>query len=389
MPRPPSVKESAVEAAISRLCNSGLPPLELFEQVAARLRGVVPYTAGCWKPLDPETLLFTGFAIEDPEPGTLRAVRWRFIDNELLEPDHGKFRILARRRQPVTTLEAATHGEPERSLRYRQLHKKLGFGAELRAVFRTGRACWGSVALVRATGEPDFSRREVAFVGRLCDHIALGLRQSMLREVTLPDEGNELPGMMVLREDLSVESTTSRAEKWLDEFPGDAGVGLELPVAVYAVARGVWGAQGGPGGTSRASRVRLTDGRWIALHAAPLHQHDADDRRVAVMFSAATPADMTPLRLELYGLSDREGDVTRQLVCGLSVDDIATALYISRHTVKDHIKAIYAKVGVTNRAELTATLFHEQYAPTFDASRLREFTPSVAHAPHRMWDPSN
>src|SRR5262249_11383549 len=154
----------------------------LFEEVAKRLRPVVQYTAGCWKPTDPDTLLFTGFAIEDPAPGMLRSVCWRFVDNELFEPDFAKFGDLARKRRPVTTLHEATHGEPERSARYRRIHRELGFGAELRAVFRTGRAVWGSVALVRAQGDPDFSRDEIAFVTRISDHLAFGLRLALLHD---------------------------------------------------------------------------------------------------------------------------------------------------------------------------------------------------------------
>jgi DNA-binding NarL/FixJ family response regulator len=36
--------------------------------------------------------------------------------------------------------------------------------------------------------------------------------------------------------------------------------------------------------------------------------------------------------------------------------------------VRDHVKAIFEKVGVSSRGELVATLFAEHYAPThFDA----------------------
>jgi len=174
------VKGIAAEAAIASLSASGLPALELFARVGECLRRVVAYDAGCWKPTDPETLLFTGFAIEDSEPGRLTSVRWRFVENELLEPDFAKFRELARRRRPVTTLHEETHGEPERSARYRKIHRELGFGAELRAVFRSGGACWGSVALVRDRHEPNFNPDEVAFVERVCDHVALGLPVCLL-----------------------------------------------------------------------------------------------------------------------------------------------------------------------------------------------------------------
>jgi hypothetical protein len=82
----------------------------------------------------------------------------------------------------VTTLHEETHGEPERSARYREIHRELGFGAELRAVFRSGGACWGSVALVRHRSEPNFNRDEIAFVEGLCDHVALGLRLARFQQ---------------------------------------------------------------------------------------------------------------------------------------------------------------------------------------------------------------
>lgn len=33
------------------------------------------------------------------------------------------------------------------------------------------------------------------------------------------------------------------------------------------------------------------------------------------------------------------------------------------HTVRDYVKAIFAKVGVSSRGELVAKLFAEHYAP--------------------------
>jgi len=374
MPRAPlGLKGIDTEAAIARICTGGLPQLELFDRVARQLRRVVPYDAGCWKPTDPETLLFTGFAIEDPQPGRLSSVRWRFVDNELLEPDYAKFQSLARAREPVTTLQQATHGEPERSRRYREIHRTLGFGAELRAVFRSGHACWGSVALVRNEGEPDFNRRETAYVARLCTHIALGLRLALLREAATAD-ADPTPGLIVLHDDLTLDSLTPAAAAWLEQMPADLGTGLELPAAVYAAARRA--RADCDGARPPVARVRLESGRWLLLHAAPLEASRSTVQRIGIVLAPAGPVEITPLRLELHGLSEREREVTRLLVRGLSTDDIATTLQISRHTVKDHTKAAYAKLGVTSRHELTAKLFDEHYLPTLDANRVRDLRPS-------------
>jgi DNA-binding CsgD family transcriptional regulator len=371
-PTPLGIKGLAAEAAIADICARGLPALDLFERVAERLRRLVPYSAGCWKPTDPTTLLFTGFAIEDPQPGRLDSVRWRFVENELLEPDFAKFRRLVRGSEPVTTLHRATHGEPERSARYRALHRELGFGAELRAVFCSGSACWGSVALVRDEGEPDFTRDEIAFVRRLCGHVALGLRLALLHERG-PAAESAAPGMLVLDDELAVESLTSQAAHWLERFPADLGTGLELPAAVYAVARRARSAVAGEsGGRPAVARVRLDSGRWLLVHAAALAGSPGGDQRIAVVLAPAAPVEITPLRLELHGVSERECDVARLLVRGLSTGEIAAALHITRHTVRDHVKAIYAKLEVRSRPELTAKLFDEHYLPALDASRLRE-----------------
>lgn len=48
---------------------------------------------------------------------------------------------------------------------------------------------------------------------------------------------------------------------------------------------------------------------------------------------------------------------------GLSNPEIAAELTLSPHTVRDHLKAIFAKVGVGSRGELVAKLFAEHYGP--------------------------
>jgi DNA-binding CsgD family transcriptional regulator len=72
---------------------------------------------------------------------------------------------------------------------------------------------------------------------------------------------------------------------------------------------------------------------------------------------APTPAprsDLTSLLLRLHGLSARQREVAQLLISGLRTDEIAAHLHISPHTLHDHIKAIFTKLGVQGRAELTA-----------------------------------
>jgi DNA-binding CsgD family transcriptional regulator len=371
---PLGAQGAAAEAAITRLSLQGLPALEFLERAAAPLRQVVPYRAGCWKLVDPQTLLWTGFGLEDGGTGTLAAARWRFIDNELLVPDYGKDADLAGRRLPVSTLHRETHGEPGRSARYRMMHRTLGLGAELRAAFRTGGTCWGISALLRGEDEPDFSDKEIAFIARIGAHLGHGLRDALLREQAAAGMPARAPGVIVLGRDGAVRSLTDQASFWLEQFPPDHQAALELPVAVHAVARRAFAAQGlRPAGPSTA-HVRLTSGRWLAIQAASLRSDDDPGQdSVAVTLVPASAVELEPLRLAMYDLTARERDVVKLLARGASNDAIARALWISRHTVKDHVKAVYAKLQVTSRAELSAKLFHEHIGPQLDSQHVREF----------------
>jgi DNA-binding NarL/FixJ family response regulator len=54
-------------------------------------------------------------------------------------------------------------------------------------------------------------------------------------------------------------------------------------------------------------------------------------------------------------LSDRELEVVRALARGLSNQEIATELYLSVNTVRNHIQRISAKLGVNTRLEIAIT----------------------------------
>jgi PAS domain S-box-containing protein len=68
----------------------------------------------------------------------------------------------------------------------------------------------------------------------------------------------------------------------------------------------------------------------------------------SVADSALTPVDH-PLLKEL---SDREREVLSHLMAGSRVATIAQTLFISPNTVRNHLKAIYRKVGASSQNEL-------------------------------------
>ncbi|MEJ7626391.1 MAG: LuxR C-terminal-related transcriptional regulator [Ferruginibacter sp.] len=52
-------------------------------------------------------------------------------------------------------------------------------------------------------------------------------------------------------------------------------------------------------------------------------------------------------------LTRREKEVISELSKGLYYKEIAVKIFISKETVKKHVKSIYRKMGVRNRVEAT------------------------------------
>ena len=66
---------------------------------------------------------------------------------------------------------------------------------------------------------------------------------------------------------------------------------------------------------------------------------------------------------EKSDLSHRELEVIQLVIQGYKNRDIAAKLFISEKTVKNHLSAIFNKLGVTDRLELTLYVFEKRFFP--------------------------
>ena len=116
---------------------------------------------------------------------------------------------------------------------------------------------------------------------------------------------------------------------------------------------------GGQGGGNVVT-VPGSDG-WMTLHASL--PGPPGDGRVAVVLERAGGARSATVRLEAFGATAREREVATLLARGLSRAEMAEALVLSPHTVEDHVKSLYEKLGVASRQELVARVFLDEYLP--------------------------
>jgi DNA-binding CsgD family transcriptional regulator len=346
------------EQAIVRLCHAGLDSRALRVEALRRLRAAVPVDAAFWATVDPATLLFTGSVVDEiPE-----SVTAAFLANEFLQDDVNKFVQLARAPRPVQTLYEATRDDPAASPRYRDILAPVGLGDELRAALRTGSVTWGVMCLHRDLAGSRFSPAEAALLERVAPHLAVGLRMALRLEQARGEPAPDGPGLVVLADDLSIAAVTAPAERWLAEI-SDWPRRDEPPQAVRAVAARLLALERSADGASPLPRARVQarSGQWLVLHASRLAGPGGG--QIAVILEPATPADVAPLALQAYGLTERETQVAQLVLQGHSTNEIAAVLSIAALTVQQHLKAVFDKTGVHSRRALVAEVFVRQYLP--------------------------
>jgi DNA-binding CsgD family transcriptional regulator len=363
-------KEQAV-ARIARAAGKGLDLVGFWEEARDALAPAIPHhLAPCWYTLDPASLLVTSHY----DHGMIPQLPSEWLAHEYQDKDCHKLADIARAKDKLSTLHEATGGDPSTSPRFKRYIAPYGGDQELLLALqtRTGEP-WGVLALYRAPGQREFSSEERELLRSLAPHLAEGARRGLLVGEATEPEQPQAPGLVVLTETFQTESLTPGVDRWLRELPGGDSEHDTLPHAVLSVAgQALRTATSEIPGEVAFARVLSRSGHWIVLHGAVLQSSGRP--RIAVIVEPAHPARISPLLMAAYGLSDREQEVTRQVLSGSATTEIAHTLHISPHTVQQHLKAIFEKTSVRSRRELVTKIFFTHYEP-----RLRDNEQRALH----------
>jgi DNA-binding CsgD family transcriptional regulator len=359
-------------AAVERVCSIADTADSLLEGLSAEMHRAVPHSGATWFGVDPATMLATAPSRIEYQEAGLCDTFWHL---EFYEQDMSLFADLARGERAVA-LRLALDGRPARSIRYRDFMRPQGYEDELRAVFQSGASTWGVVGLYRDSATQPFDHDDVAVIKGISGIVADAFRHHA--RAANPWLGqSSAPGLLMLDGDGRMLSSNAEAIGWLRELlpmswspAGETDSfevfeyrhrDVEVPtplLALVAKARAI-----GDGRERGPARLRVRDrrGRWLVLHASALTGPSNDAGTVALVIEAAKSAEVAPIIIEAYSLTPRERDVLAALARGESTAEIAAGLFLSPHTVRDYVKAVFEKFGVSSRGELVARLFGEHY----------------------------
>ncbi|MCC7450198.1 MAG: helix-turn-helix transcriptional regulator [Anaerolineae bacterium] len=354
------------QSAIIQLCHSALDSRTLRVELLRRLRTIIPFNYAYFSTTDPATQFSTSSVLVEEPPAWCMSV---FLENEFLQDDFNKFSDMLRNHQAVAVLSEATGHDMLRSQRYQDMLVPLSMDDELRAIFVTDAACWGTLCLHREKASSRYTTAEATYLAQLAPHIAAGLRKVLLLGSAPAAKTPDGPGVLILTDDLAVVAMTAATEYWLAELiETEGGDRYALPRPVHTVITALRALERGMVTPDYPPKIRLRtgSGHWLVLYASRLIS-TAGEGQISVIFELAQPAEISPLIMLAYDLTKREGEITQCVLLGLSTTAIAERLHISQNTVQDHLKAIFTKVGVGSRGELTGRIFARHYQPNLSS----------------------
>ena len=325
---------------------SALDSDSLRYEAVVLLRRTIGFDRWCWPLADPDTLIpLSGVAEHDYGPAVPRVLELEYSGDDFAAMD-----VLAGRASPAGSLSAETGGDLARSPRWDEVLRRVGIGDEAVIACRDTLGCWGWLKAYRDGAERPFAGQDLDLLAQVGPGLGAALRRSLARDRRSGTAPATAPGVIVLDRGLRPLSWTAGATAWIDVLPAAAvyaALGM-LPAMVYPVATLARRNANG----SRALE-RAVDGRWVMIEAAALEGRGRGE--IAITLRDATAGETFNRLCRIYALTLREREVVSALVAGLDTRAAAERLAISRHTLQDHLKSVFAKIGVNSRREVVAS----------------------------------
>lgn len=329
--------------SVAELCDRIHDARHLRLALLEELRRLVRFDAFAWLLTDPSTEVGASPIADVPcLPDLPQLIRLKYAT---------EINRWTKQTEPVVRLHAATGGQLEQSLVWRELLTDHDVSDVASIVFRDRFGCWAFLDLWRCAGV--FTDAQARLLEEHIPTITRALRRCTLRTFSQSSHSRPRhpwpdPIVLVLSDQLEVQGQTTETERYLRALVPPHGDRPPIPAGAYNVAAQLLAVEAGIDAHPPAARVHLAEGDWLALRAARM----GDD--IAVSIERASPTERLDLFQRSAGLTAREAELLDLLATGADTRAIAERMFLSEHTVQDHLKSIFAKSDTRSRRELLA-----------------------------------
>lgn len=324
-----------------RICREHDDARGLRLAVLDELRATVGFDAYSWLLTDPETEVGCAPLADVP------------CLPELPRLIHLKYLTSVNRWTGLPAPVALLGAQRDRSLVWREMLASYGVDDVASVVFRDRFGCWAFLELWRIGPHRPFTDADSAFLAAIAAPVTEALRRCQARTFDAipapPDRTG--PVVLMLSSELEVRAQTPETDRYLRALVPPDAERRPVPAGAYNVAAQLLAVEAGVDDHPPWARVHLAGGAWLTLRAARIG--DAPPG-IAVTIETASPAERTEVFARALGLSARESELLGHLVAGADTRHIGERMFLSEHTVQDHLKSIFAKSGTRNRRTLIA-----------------------------------
>ncbi|MBA2281628.1 MAG: helix-turn-helix transcriptional regulator [Acidimicrobiia bacterium] len=320
--------------------------LALVQELASR----VGFESYAWVLTDAETEVGSAPLADTPSVADVP----RLIRAKYLTPTN-RWTSLA---GSVATLVGATGGDAAQSLVWREVLSSYSVVDVASVVFRDQHGCWAWLDLWRSGGTSPFIAAEQAYLQAVAGPVTEALRSCQARTFQASSPlARSGPAVLLLSPSLEVKAQTAETEAYLRALVPPDGDRRPIPAGAYHVAAQLLAVEAGVDSHEPSARVHLRDGIWMTLRAARVADASRDaDQDIAVTIEPTSPAERRSLFARSHAFTARETELVGHLAAGADTRTIAEELFVSEHTVQDHLKSIFAKTGARNRRTLLTRL---------------------------------
>jgi DNA-binding CsgD family transcriptional regulator len=229
----------------------------------------------------------------------------------------------------------------------------LGYGMSdiATTVFRDRFGCWGWLDLWRSERSGRFDEGDVGLLAAIWEPVASGLRRCQAATFVRSSGRMSMSGPAVVRLSpaLDVLEMTHQTRGYLTALVPPAPGQSPVPASAYNVSAQLLAVEAGVDAHPPLARAHIRDGRWVTVRAARFGQPEAAGSDIAVTFEEISPSDRVSIFARCHGMTPRETEVLSLLVEGVRTRDIGARLFVSEHTVQDHLKSIFRKTACHSR----------------------------------------